>query len=84
MVDCLFSRFVSLRIVGREGLENMARFSLFLRRSFDDAGDVTRGRLAVPWSVNVKVSQCFERTEVSVVGDWVQGGVSVCLEAGFR
>lgn len=58
MVDCLLSSFVSLlRIAGREGLENMARFSLFLRRSFDDAGDVTRGRLAVPWSVNVGVSQ---------------------------
>lgn len=49
VVECLLSRFISLlRIAGREGLENMARFSLFLRRSFDDAGDVTRGRLAVP------------------------------------
>lgn len=49
VADCLLSWYVSLlRIVGREGLENMARFSLFLSRSLDDAGDVTRGRTAVP------------------------------------
>jgi hypothetical protein len=44
VADCLLSRFLSLKRVGSDGLENMARFSLFRRRSFDDAGDVTRGR----------------------------------------
>lgn len=45
VADCLLSGFLSPMMVGSEGLENMARLSLFRRRSFDEAGDVTRGRL---------------------------------------
>jgi len=42
VADCRESKVLSLSTVGKEGLENMARFS-FCRRLFEEAGDTMGG-----------------------------------------